>query len=72
MRRASDPDMRRLLRALVAAGCSVDDGGRHIKARTPAGRLIVLPVSPSDRRGYLNTRADARRMLAAEGLTLET
>lgn len=52
------------LMALVAEtpGWSVSRTSRgHYKVRPPQGRLMFFPGTPSDRRGYPNTRADLRR-----------
>lgn len=61
--------LRPYLAQLAAWGVEILDArqGRHLRlrVRTPAGRvrMITLPVSPSDHRGYLNWRDQVWRSL---------
>lgn len=36
-------------------------GSGHVKLRHPSGALVTVSSSVSDRRGWLNVRADLRR-----------
>lgn len=56
-----------LERALVHAGFTLRAGGKHLVWRHPAGPCVTLSATPSDRRAFLNQRADARRALRAVG-----
>jgi hypothetical protein len=36
-------------------------GGGHLAWRSPSGAVVYTPGTPSESRGYLNTRAEFRR-----------
>jgi hypothetical protein len=54
-------------RALLEAGFTARAGGKHCIWRHSSGCAVTLSVSPSDRRAFLNQRADVRRALRAVG-----
>jgi hypothetical protein len=60
-----DKEYRALRDAALAAGWTVRESSRkgaHLQVVSPDGRTIVgFPTSASDRRGWLNTRAQLRR-----------
>lgn len=60
-------------RELTDAGIPfhVEHGGKHIHFRWEHDgkpRMFVIPASPSDRRGWLNSRSDLRRILKEDGV----
>ena len=63
------PEIDELVTQLVRSGWYFQRGGRHGKLRTPQGaRALTVPISPSDRRAWLNFRRDVRhaqRMISA-------
>jgi predicted RNA binding protein YcfA (HicA-like mRNA interferase family) len=65
MRRySSDKDLARFIKQLVAVGWSFRRGGKHNRLTSPAGVLIVAPVSPSDRRCLMNLKSTVRRAVS--------
>lgn len=56
-------EWRKLERAVLALGWSVDvTRGNHVAFTAPDGRRVYCPGTPGERRGYLNTRAELRRL----------
>lgn len=54
--------MKDLRRAAKEQGWEVKTtGGGHIKFLPPKGEMVIAPSTPSDRRGWLNTRAQLRK-----------
>jgi len=47
---------------LVSAGWEWIPHGRHAKLRSPDGRKIAIPGSPSDHRTAMNFKCAVRRM----------
>jgi hypothetical protein len=45
----------------VARGWTLGKTRRHLKLTKPGCRMVVFPLTPSDRRGLMNLRADLRR-----------
>lgn len=62
MSRRIHKDFQPLVRAAIDAGMTLDDTGRHPRLMAADGRSITLSGTPSDRRSFLNVRADLRRM----------
>lgn len=61
MIRSLDKQSRPLARAALEQGWQIERRGKHAALTSPSGAVVVLPVTPSDRRGWLNTRARLRR-----------
>lgn len=53
--------LKDLERRLERNGCVLVRARRHRIWRTPSGRVLVLPSTPSDRRAERNCLAEARR-----------
>jgi hypothetical protein len=51
-----------LVRRLLREGWRIERGGTHWKVFAPGGGFISVPGTPSDRRAFLNFRADVRRI----------
>lgn len=62
MSRRIHKDFKPLVRAALSAGMTLDDTGRHLRLKAVDGRSVTLSGTPSDRRSFLNVRADLRRM----------
>ena len=61
-RRITDPEMRALVDAARKDGCTITStGSGHIHVKTPDGKTVSLPFTPSDHRSFLNCRAELRR-----------
>lgn len=56
-------DWKQLLQALRDAGYEVEIPGRgnHIRVGKGGKRLVTIPASPGDRRGYQNALSDLRK-----------
>jgi hypothetical protein len=54
-------DWRLLIARAQEAGWTLEQGGKHPKLRSPTGRMIPFPSTPSDHRGLANKRAELRR-----------
>lgn len=69
MKFSSDRTINDAVRVLIREGWRAWRGGKHIKVEHPSGKAFVtVPVTPGDRRSYLNFRADVRRArLRAQG-----
>lgn len=53
-----------LIVILIAKGWVYEYGKKHIKMKAPSGWTVGIPMSPSDRRAYMNTLRDIRRVEA--------
>jgi len=61
-RRATNPEVRELIRIAEANGCRVKPtGGQHFNVYTPSGQIINLPSTPSDHRSILNVRSQMKK-----------
>lgn len=58
MRYSSNKDLDALIRAAIADGYKFRHGSKHDQLRTPSGRLVVIPRTPSDWRSIKNVRRD--------------
>ena len=55
-------DLKALRRLALDAGWSVGiTGSGHVVFKSPEGKSVFMPFTPSDRRGVLNARASLRR-----------
>ncbi len=58
------PEIEAQVAQLVRSGWHFCRGGKHGKLRTPQGTCtLTVPVTPSDRRAWLNFRRDIRHAL---------
>lgn len=61
-RRATNPEVRELIRIAEANGCRVQPtGSQHFNVYAPSGKIINLPSTPSDHRSILNVRSQMRQ-----------
>jgi hypothetical protein len=64
--------LRDLIDEAAALGYAAEPtAGSHIRFTHPSGALVHAASTPSDRRAWLNTRADLRRELRARGIAVE-
>lgn len=63
MKYSTNKDIAHLISELVREGWRFQRGGRHGKLRSPSGRYLIVPGSPSDWRAFKNFERDARQML---------
>jgi len=54
-------ETNQLLSRLASQGWSVERASKHWKLRSPAGRVVFCPLTPSDWRAIRNVRAKVRR-----------
>jgi len=47
---------------LLRLGWTDETGKKHVKLRSPDGRLVILPSTPSDTRAWRNAVAKLRRV----------
>lgn len=60
--RAARKVLRPLLRELLAQGWSLSlTGSNHIRAMSPSGELVFMPLTPSDGRAIHNMLPQLRR-----------
>lgn len=66
---STDKDTNNFVKGMFASGDAVgyERGRKHGKLKLRNGATMFMPVSPSDRRGLLNMKATARRLLASPG-----
>jgi hypothetical protein len=57
----TDPEVRKLVREVEAAGGIVEPQAKHYVAILPNGERVAIPTTPSDHRSLPNTRATLRR-----------
>ena len=59
------PKLRAFVVELVDEGYVLEQGGKHVTVRCPAGRRVgTIAATPSDHRAQLNSLADIRRTIA--------
>ena len=64
------PEIDALVAQLVRSGWQFCRGGRHGKLRAPQGSYaLTVPISPSDRRAWLNFRRDVRHAVRTVAAT---
>ncbi len=65
MRYSAMKEIDALVREMVQEGWLFQRGGRHGRLCAPVGRpILTVPSTPSDRRAFMNFRADVRRAFA--------
>lgn len=62
MKLVSDKDTRNLIKQYLGKGWTLEDRGRHLFIRSPNGDIVTVPRTPSDWRGFMNLRAQLRRV----------
>jgi len=59
------PKLQALVVELAEGGYILEQGGKHVTLRCPAGRRVgTISCSPSDHRSQLNALSDIRRTIA--------
>ena len=51
MKFSSNKDINKFIQSLLKVGAKVERGTKHRKLRLPNGRFVVIPCSPSCKRG---------------------
>lgn len=65
MKYSAEKEIDALVRKMVQEGWLFKRGGRHGRLYAPVGRsILTVPATPSDRRAFMNFRADVRRTFA--------
>lgn len=60
-------DVDKYIKTLTKEGWSAVQTRKHVKLYDPTGAFVVTaPCSLSDRRGFLNLRAEVRRHVSAQ------
>lgn len=59
---SSDKDIQKFVAMLIRSGWVYMRGSKHGKLRSPEGKKITVPGSPSDKRAYKNFVTDIRRI----------
>lgn len=62
MKYSKDKRIDQLVRQLIRQDWRFIFGGKHGRLRSPDdGTILFVPITPSDRRAFLNFRNDVRR-----------
>lgn len=58
-------EIQKLIKPLIKMGWKYARGKKHGKLTDPLkGRILIVPISPSDYRAFLNFRRDLRSVLS--------
>ena len=60
------PKLRAFIAELTLEGYVLEQGGKHVTVRCPAGKRVgTIASTPSDHRAQLNSISDLRRTIAS-------
>jgi predicted RNA binding protein YcfA (HicA-like mRNA interferase family) len=68
MKYCSNKDTNKLILNLLKRGWGFVKSKKHLKLKTPNGKIVVVSRTPSDRRAYQNFLSDIGRINEKEAL----
>ena len=67
-RYSNDKNINQEIRALIKSGWKIKSGSKHARLISPAGYLLTIPSTPSDRRAWLNFSREVRQINNKQGM----
>lgn len=62
MKYSHNKDINSMVKELLRNGWDIVRSSKHVKLKSPTGRTLTVPSTPSDIRAVLNFRADIKRL----------